>query len=74
MNIKQVNYPVFIFAGIVASIISGTLASNAVYPLLPTVFAAGETQQNQQQPNNGKYWPERNFEGKSIRKCFSPCL
>ena len=51
MNIKQVNYPVFIFAGIVASIISGTLASNAVYPLLPTVFAAGETQQNQQQPN-----------------------
>ena len=51
MSLKRVNYPVFILVGIVASIISGTLASNAVNQLSPTVFAAREAQQNQQQPN-----------------------
>ena len=50
MNIKRVNYPVFILVGIVASIISGTFASNTTNPLLSSAFAAGETQQNQQ-PN-----------------------
>jgi plastocyanin len=50
MNLKRVNYPVFILVGIVASIIAGTLVSNTSNQLLPTVFAAGEaTQQNQQQ-------------------------
>jgi plastocyanin len=43
--------PVFILVGIVASIISGTLASNTSNQLLPPVFAAGEAQQNNQQPN-----------------------
>jgi plastocyanin len=51
MSLKRVNYPVFILVGIVASIISGTLASNAVNQLSPTVFAAREAQLNQQQPN-----------------------
>jgi len=51
MSLKRVNYPVFILVGIVASIISGTLASNAINHLSPTVFAAREAQQNQQQPN-----------------------
>src|SRR5215831_18713926 len=53
MNLKGVNYPAFILVGVVGSIISGTLASNAFNQLLPPVFAAGEvTQQNhQQQPN-----------------------
>jgi hypothetical protein len=50
MSLKRVNYPVFILVGIVASIISGTLASNAINQLSPTVFAAREAQQNQQ-PN-----------------------
>ena len=51
MNLKRVNYPVFILVGIVASIISGTFASNTTNPLLSSAFAVGETQQNQQQPN-----------------------
>ena len=50
MNLKRVNYPVFILVGIVVSIISGTFASNTANPLLPSAFAVGETQQNQQ-PN-----------------------
>ena len=41
---------VFILVGIVASIISGTFASNTTNTLLPPAFAVGETQQNQQ-PN-----------------------
>ncbi len=51
MNPKRVNYPVFILVGLVASIISGTFASNTTNPLLSSAFAVGETQQNQQQPN-----------------------
>jgi plastocyanin len=50
MNIKRVSYSVFILVGIVASMISGTFASNTTNPLLSSAFAAGETQQNQQ-PN-----------------------
>ena len=50
MNLKRVNYPVFILVGIVVSIISGTFASNTANPLLPSAFAVGETQQIQQ-PN-----------------------
>ena len=50
MNPKRVNYHIFILVGIVASIISGTFASNTTNPLLPSAFAVGETQQNQQ-PN-----------------------
>jgi hypothetical protein len=42
---------VFTLVGIVASIISGTIALNTTNPLLPPAFAVGETQQNQQQPN-----------------------
>ena len=41
---------IFILVGIVASIISGTFASNTTNTLLPPAFAVGETQQNQQ-PN-----------------------
>ncbi|HEY7078664.1 MAG TPA: hypothetical protein VH500_03120, partial [Nitrososphaeraceae archaeon] len=54
MNIKRVNYLVFVLVGIVASITSGTLASNTANPLLPAVFASGEAQQNQQQKPNIK--------------------
>ena len=50
MNLRRVNYPVFILVGIVASIISVTSASNTTNPLLSSAFAAGEVQQNQQ-PN-----------------------
>jgi plastocyanin len=42
---------VFILVGIIASIISGPLASNTANQLIHPVFAAGEAQQNQQQPN-----------------------
>ncbi|MGC2598334.1 MAG: hypothetical protein WA395_09415 [Nitrososphaeraceae archaeon] len=45
MNLKRVNYPVFILVGIVVSIISGTLASNTANPLISSAFAVGETQQ-----------------------------
>ena len=38
---------VFIAVGIVASIVSGTIALNTTNPLLPPAFAVGETQQNQ---------------------------
>ncbi|HEY7571504.1 MAG TPA: hypothetical protein VH796_09050, partial [Nitrososphaeraceae archaeon] len=51
MSLKRVNYPVFILVGIIASIISGPLASNTANQLIHPVFAAGEAQQNQQQPN-----------------------
>ena len=50
MNLRRVNYPVFILVGIVASIISVTSAPNTTNPLLSSAFAAGEVQQNQQ-PN-----------------------
>ena len=45
MNLKRVNYPVFILVGIVVSIISGTFASNTANPLISSAFAVGETQQ-----------------------------
>jgi plastocyanin len=51
MSLKRVNYSVFILVGIVASIISGTFASNTANSLLPQVFAAGATQHNQPLPN-----------------------
>ena len=51
MNLKRVNYTVFILVGIVVSIISGTIASNTINPFLHPAFAVGETPQNQQQPN-----------------------
>lgn len=50
MNLRRVNYPVFILVGIVASIIYVTSALNTTNPLLSSAFAAGEVQQNQQ-PN-----------------------
>jgi plastocyanin len=50
MNLRRVNYPVFILVGIVASIISVISAPNTTNPLLSSAFAAGEVQQNQQ-PN-----------------------
>lgn len=50
MNLRRVNYPVFILVGIVASIIYVTSALNTTNPPLSSVFAAGEVQQNQQ-PN-----------------------
>ena len=50
MNLKRVDYPVFILVGIVVSIITGTFASNTTNPRLSSAFAVGETQQNQQ-PN-----------------------
>src|SRR6476619_4199275 len=50
MNLRRVNYPVFILAGIVESIIYVTSALNTTNPLLSSAFAAGEVQQNQQ-PN-----------------------
>ena len=50
MNLRRVNYPVFIIVGIVASIIYVTSALNTTNPLLSSAFAAGEVQQNQQ-PN-----------------------
>jgi plastocyanin len=50
MNLRRVNYPVFILVGIVASIISVTSAPNTTNPLPSSAFAAGEVQQNQQ-PN-----------------------
>ena len=49
MNLRRVNYPVFILVGIVASIIYVTSALNTTNPLLSSAFAA-EVQQNQQ-PN-----------------------
>ena len=48
MNLKQVNYHIFILVGIVVSIISGTIASNETNPLFSSAFAVRETQQNQQ--------------------------
>ncbi|MGB7955562.1 MAG: hypothetical protein WCF23_16420 [Candidatus Nitrosopolaris sp.] len=45
MNLKRVNYPVFILVGIVLSIISGTLASNTANTLISSAFAVGEAQQ-----------------------------
>lgn len=39
MSLKRVNYSVFILVGVLASIISGTLASNTSNQLLPPVFA-----------------------------------
>jgi len=50
MNLRRVNYPVFILVGIVASIIYVASALNTTNPLLSSAFAAGEVQQNQQ-PN-----------------------
>ena len=50
MNLRRVNYPVFILVGIVASIIYVTSALNTTNLLLSSAFAAGEVQQNQQ-PN-----------------------
>ena len=50
MNLRRVNYPVFMLVGIVASIIYVTSALNTTNPLLSSAFAAGEVQQNQQ-PN-----------------------
>ena len=50
MNLRRVNYPVFILVGIVASIIYVTSALNTTNPLLSSAFAAGEVEQNQQ-PN-----------------------
>ena len=50
MNLRRVNYPVFILVGIVASIIYVTSALNTTNPLLSSAFAAGEVQQNQK-PN-----------------------
>jgi len=50
MNLRRVNYSVFILVGIVASIIYVTSALNTTNPLLSSAFAAGEVQQNQQ-PN-----------------------
>ncbi len=50
MNLRRVNYPVFILVGIVASVISVISAPNTTNPLLSSAFAAGEVQQNQQ-PN-----------------------
>lgn len=50
MNLRRVNYPVFILVGIVASIIYVTSALNTTNPLLSSAFAAGEVRQNQQ-PN-----------------------
>jgi len=50
MNLRRVNYPVFILVGIVASIIYVTSALSTTNPLLSSAFAAGEVQQNQQ-PN-----------------------
>jgi plastocyanin len=50
MNLRRVNYPVFILVGIVTSIIYVTSALNTTNPLLSSAFAAGEVQQNQQ-PN-----------------------
>ena len=49
MNLRRVNYRVFILVGIVASIISVISAPNTTNPLLSSAFAA-EVQQNQQ-PN-----------------------
>jgi len=50
MNLRRVNYPVFILVGIVASIIYVASALNTTIPLLSSAFSAGEVQQNQQ-PN-----------------------
>lgn len=69
MNLKQVNYHIFILVGIVVSIISGTIASNETNPLFSSAFAVGETQQNQQ-PNikaSNIYQTHNTILGKNIK-------
>ncbi|MGA9843225.1 MAG: hypothetical protein WBQ25_13005, partial [Nitrososphaeraceae archaeon] len=69
MNLKQVNYHIFILVGIVVSIISGTIASNETNPLFSSAFAVGETQQNQQ-PNikaSNIYQTHNTVLGKNIK-------
>ena len=39
MNLRRVNYPVFILVGIVASVISVISAPNTTNPLLSSAFA-----------------------------------